>query len=168
MATIEQLPNAKERTALWNSLLEASKMFGDPAPGDAMLVLSDFGDNVSKAKPAEVQTAFMSKRIRLFGVRILDPYAQSTEEVNGIYDFLNVTKQTGGDVIKELGKYRYDEAGLLKLLSNEIGAVYIVKITAPVALQKPERLNLSLIAGDGKKNKGISLYYPQNIPPCAE
>lgn len=165
-AAIEQLPNAKERTLLWNSIREAIQMFGDSAPGDAVLVISDFGDNLSKAKPVEVQRAFLAKGIRLFGVGVFDQYAQSMEELNGKYDFFDAAKQTGGDVIKEIGKYRYNEAGLLKLLFDEIGRVYILNISMSAALLKPERLNLSVVETDVKKRKGIVLYYPQRLAPC--
>lgn len=50
IAAIEQLPPAKGQTALWNALLEADGMFGEPARGDAMVVFSDFGDNFSKLR----------------------------------------------------------------------------------------------------------------------
>jgi hypothetical protein len=168
LAAIEQTPNAAGRTSLWKSLLDASQMFGDPAPGDAMLVISDFGDNASKGKSTDMQRAFAAKGIRLFGIGIFDHYFATEEERLGPEDFFALVKGTGGDVIKEIGQYRYNETGLLKLLFDQIGRFYVLKITPPSPLQKPERLNLSIFPDDHKRNKGMSLYYPEKVSQCGQ
>jgi len=161
LAAVEELPDAKERTSLWDSLLETSVMFGDPAPGDAMLVMSDFGDNVSKANVAEVQRAFVAKGIRMFGVGIYHPFANHEEN-----DLLAIVRQTGGDAITDIGKYRYAEAGFIKQLFDKVGTFYVLKITSSAPLPKRDRLDLSVLAGDGKKSKRVVLHYPQQLTAC--
>jgi hypothetical protein len=162
--TIEQLPDANGTTPLWTSLLEASKMFGSPAPGNAVLVISDFVDNTSNTNAAKVRSAFLENSIRLFGVGVgsLDVVA---EDRVGQADFFALVKQTGGDVIQDVGKYRGD--ALLRQLLEEPGRFYVLKITPPFPLQKAERLNLSIFPED-KRNKGMSLYYPKKVSQCGQ
>lgn len=166
--TIEQLPDANGMTDLWTSLLEASKMFGSPAPGDAVPVISDFVDNTHKTNAAKVRSAFLDNRIRLFGVGIgsLDHYLVIAEDREGQDDFFALIKQTGGDVIHDIGKYRGDP--LLPQLFDEPGRFYVLKITPSSPLQKPESLNLSIFPDDHKRNKGISLYYPEKVFHCGQ
>jgi len=166
--TIEQMPDANGPTALWTALLEASTMFGRPAPGNAVLVISDFVDNTHKTNSAKVRSAFLENRIRLFGVGIgsSDHYLAIAEDREGQDDFFALVKQTGGDVIQDVGMYRGD--ALLRQLLDEPGRFYVLKIAPPSPLQKPERLNLSIFADDHKRNKGMSLYYPERVSQCGQ
>lgn len=164
--TIEQSSDANGMTALWTSLLEASEMFSTPLPGDSVLVVSDFVDDTHKTNVATVQSAFVNKRIRLFGAGIgsFDHYLADAEDREGQDKFFALVKQTGGDVI-DVGEHRDDR--LLQQLFDEPGKFYVLKITPTVPVQKPERLTLGLVTGTGNKNKGITLYYPQRFVPCA-
>jgi hypothetical protein len=165
---IEQLHDANGATALWTALLEASKMFDSPAPGNAVLVISDFVDNTHKTNTAKVRSAFLVNTIRLFGVGIgsVDHYLASAEEREAQDDFFALVKQTGGDVIQDVGKYGGD--ALLRQLLDEPGKFYVLKITPPSLLQKPERLNLNIFPDDHKRNKGMSLYYPEKLSQCGQ
>lgn len=163
---VEQIPDAHGLTALWDSLLETSEMLGDALLGDAVLVISDFGDSVSKGKPEEVRKRFVAKGVRVFGIGIYDHYFATEEERLGPEYLRSLAEETGGlPIITDSFK---DVPNLLKQLFEAIGRFYVLKINPSPPLQKPERLNLSLIAGGGKKNKGISLYYPRKISPCTE
>ena len=168
LAAIDQSPNANGGTSLWNSLLEASDMFSKPVPGDTMLVISDFGDNAKKSNAAEVQRALLARGVRMFGVGILGHYFASEEERESTADLFALVKETGGDAIEDVVGYRGDLPGLLTQLFDKMGRFYVLSVTPSSPLLKRERLNLSLIASNGKKNKGVVLYYPQHLNPCIQ
>ena len=65
----------KGRTALWNSILKASDLFGDPVPGDSILLFTDGGDNRSIHFRDEVQRLLVQRGIRLFLIEPLDFYS---------------------------------------------------------------------------------------------
>lgn len=167
-AAIEKLPDAHGMTSLWSSLLEASEMFGSQAPGDAVLVISDFEDNTHKANAAKVQSAFLDKRIRLFGLGIgtFDHYLFNAEDREGQEDFFALVKQSGGNLIKSISESDKDLSIFSKQLFDQIGRFYVLTLTPSVALTKPGRLNLSVVAPNGRKEKGIALAYPERSRSC--
>lgn len=166
--TIEQLPDANGMTALWTALLEASTMFGRPAPGNAVLVISDFVDNTHKTNAAKVRSAFLENKVRLFGIGIgsVDHHLVIAEDRERQDDFFALVRQTGGDVIQDVGAYRGDAS--LRQLLDEPGRFYVLKIAPRSSLQKPERLNLSIFADDHERNMGMSLYYPEKVSQCGQ
>jgi len=166
--TIEQLPDANGMTALWTALLEASTIFVRPAPGNAVLVISDFVDNIHKTHADKVRSAFVENKVRLFGVGIgsLDRHLVVAEDRERQDDFFALVRQTGGDVIQDVGTHGGDR--LLRQLLDEPGRFYVLKIASPFPLKKPERLNLSIFADAHKRNKGISLHYPEKVSQCGQ
>jgi len=164
---IEQVPHVHGLTALWDSLLQASEMFRDAALGDAVLVISDFGDSASKGKLGEVRKAFAANGVRIVGLDIVDHYFASEEEHLGPANLFDLATGTGG--MPMIVDSLTDVPNTLKRLFDAIGKFYVLRITPSVPLQKPERLSLRLMAKDGKKNKGIiSLYYPEKVSHCAQ
>jgi len=166
-AAIDQVSDAKALTDLWGSLLEASDLFGDASIGDSMVVISDFGD-MGKHKPSEGQRALVIRGIRMFCIGVFDHYFHSKEESLGPGECASLAQQTGGDSIKDLREFHGEMRDLLSWLFDRISTFYVLKVTPSAPILKRERLNLSLVADDGKKNKGISLYYPQQVFPCTQ
>jgi hypothetical protein len=179
IAAIDRVPEAKEQTALWKSVVGASEVFGNVSQGDSMVVISDFGDNTHKTDAAEVQKTLTAKGFRMFGIGIFGYYFSSQEERDGPDILFALAKETGGDTItfplsngtggevrREIGLLHENVPGLLTWLFDRIGKFYDLKITPSAPLSRRERLNLSLAAENGKKNKRIVLYYPRYLNPC--
>jgi len=129
-----------------------------------VLVISDFADSVSKGKQGELRNAFTTNGIRVVGIGIFDHHVATEEERLGPGNLLDLATETGG--MPMIVDSLTDVPNILKWLFDAIGKFYVLRITLSVPPKKPERLNVRLMADDGKKNKGISLYYPDKVSQC--
>jgi len=102
VTTIEQLPAPTGKTALWDSLLEPGSIFSDPIPGDAVVAISDGGDDFSKSRSRDVQSVFVAEGVRIFAIGLRHSYSESEEELIGGQDFARVAKPTGGNTGKQI------------------------------------------------------------------
>jgi len=117
-------------TALWDSVLESSKLFGSPQIGDAIYVISDGRDNRSRAGRRDIEKALLATRVRFFavfppGVPLPQPPghatyagplqhamdieepaamaegAQETPKTQGENDLEEIAKMTGGALLAD-------------------------------------------------------------------
>jgi VWFA-related protein len=62
------IPRGVRKTALWDSVLEALRLFDSPRVGDSIYVISDGNDNHSHASRSGVEKALLAAGVRFFAL----------------------------------------------------------------------------------------------------
>jgi hypothetical protein len=171
------------RTAIRSALVASARMFGTPALGDSISLISDGGENQSKSSPSDVEMALGNSAIRVFALifqSILGDPRGRDELTGGLY-VQDVAESTGGTVviipsqtfpvstsisfIDKNGKATQLALDLDRQL-NRFLSFYRAEITLPERVKKPESWKLEL-AGGSKSNSGkLELSYPRVLLPC--
>lgn len=177
------VPSKTRRTALWDSLLKAVRLFGQQAPGDAVYLISDGGDNLSKAGPRQVEDAFLQAGARLFTFL---PITRSQlgylmpDEQEGLNALKDISESTGGDHIVlgvggktgrsvfHLGKEErvaLDRAA--QDIYSQITNMSRLEIRLPLSVDKPREWSLQLNDPQNKTFKRFEVRYPHKLLPCS-
>jgi von Willebrand factor type A domain len=154
-------------TALYDAILEAADMFGEPQSGDVVYVITDGLDNESKTTTGKVLQYLEQRNIRLFMSVIHNsrftplPGASDGPEIVGI-----TARETGGD-------YTTLETGYVKSaiavhqLYDLMASFYLLDLESIKAPDKSRKLKLAVVDTSGKKMKGTTVLYPQDVSLCA-
>jgi len=165
------------RTALYDGILEALKRLDPPQAGDAVVVVTDGGENASKTRHAELVTALRAQSgVRLFAW-LIPNWPPGVDEV-GRMALLEMVNDSGGGTmdisappLPENLAYVHqllvlDERmkSLIKnsanALSSQISSFYLLTLTLPANLAKPKGWKLELLDRRGRRRDDISLAYP--------
>jgi hypothetical protein len=160
----------RQRTAIWDSLLDSITIFGPFRAGDVFYIITDGVDNFSETRPAAVTQALVSTGIRLFAFAIANEgFAYGSGDLERMVD------DTGGGVAA--GSPRDWRAFKAAQESSPIGtALYAqyrhildfhqLDIELPETVTRPQVWNLTLtgLAEDDMKN--LELSYPLRLFPC--
>ena len=177
------LPSKTRRTALWDSLLKAVSLFGQPRPGDAVYLISDGGDNLSKTSPRQVEEAFLEAHARLFTFLLISRsqlgYLMPGEQ-EGLNALKEISESTGGDHIVlavggkterfvfQLGK---DVRAAVVRAAQDIYAqmkdMSWLEISLPVSVDRPREWSLQLNRRQNKGFQHFELRYPHKLLPCS-
>jgi len=158
----------KHRTPLWDNIDAALRMFGTPREGDAIIVVSDGGDNLSKLRQSDLQKRLLAAGVPVLAMKLSDPFAATPEELMGSGEFIELAKNTGGSAIfigQALSSPDTDvvlhvrPGQLIRLLAHQ----YRLELEIP-ALPKPEKWHLELASSD--PHRGALILYPRVLPSC--
>ena len=149
----------KEHTAVRDSLLQATTIFGSRQPGDLVIAVSDGGDNASKTSFAKLRDIFLSRRIRLFTLFLGKQYFQTAEERGGASDLQSISSLTGGSIRSIEAP---DQIPTLRSLGEELGHFYVLGIELPT-LDKRTRWEMEVVDSSGHKRKNVELAYPRAL-----
>jgi VWA domain-containing protein len=172
-------------TALWDALMAAIQMLDPPQFGDAIYVITDGGDNESKATPKELRATLVKEGIRLFIELAAEiPGGRATpEEVAGPNELVDLVEDSGGHMLfvpytsisaqdvaalnnSRLGKPKQFQAAELYLFSL-IQFAYRLEIALPAPAKKSEQWKLT--ASPPKDTKGRWLVnYPKRLDSCTD
>lgn len=148
-------------TVLWEALDAARKLLTPVRLGDAILLISDGGENRSK-DPERKRSDLERSGVRLFAVAPVQPIAPTPEEVEGPATLGEVAQATAGNVIVT-GQYPGDSNAVMPIL-EEVRHYYLITVE-PTRWKKDGRLEIRL----NKKKKllrGYQLSYWSH-PTCA-
>jgi hypothetical protein len=181
---IKAVHSKSRTTALWDSLLKVLDGFGRSQPGDVVYLISDGGDNRSKTKPREVESAFIRAGVRLFA---FIPVSWSRlgrvapDEAEGVSTLREFTMATGGAFVFlpvggnlrlpnfSLGaKDKADLAYLLRGVYMEMKEFYWLEMALPQQVDKPRYWRLKLARLPNTARKGLQLLYPPKLFPCSQ
>jgi len=143
-------------TALRDAILEGVRMFGSPERGDAILVISDGGENASRSKESTLRTTLLANRIRFFSYMIRQQSGPIPKEDWG-GDLQELATTTGGLLVEpfrgeSLGRIAqcltgHPQPSVLEALltvDKQIRGYDLVDILLPAPVTKPERWTLRL------------------------
>lgn len=178
---LAQMPSLeiKGPTHLYDALDQAIKLFGNPAPGDSILVISDGHDNRSKVRVNAIQKELLESSIRVFAIMPTLPAGPdgSTPIYGGPPESLSdLAKQSGGTVYPlDINGPRWSvkqwRGSVFKSIQNfwvnGVGGSYRVTIMVPRSLVKPTVWKLRLgKSGDKLPEEGV-VTYPEKLMPCS-
>jgi|SRR5580658_1748812 hypothetical protein len=166
-------------TPLRDAILEGVKMFGTPGAGDAILVVSDGGENASRSKESALPVDLLANGIRLFSCIIRAHEGGPTSEERGdtgdLRELAATTGglavepfrgQTSGDVAQFFAGHSSPVQAALLTLDKQITDYGLVEFVLPSSVTKRERWTLSLTKEKSRELKGAKLLYPQELLPC--
>jgi len=160
----------RQRTALWDSLLDSAEMFGPLRPGDVLYVITDGVDNFSETRPAAVTQELVSAGIRLFAFAIANQgFAYGTGELE------RMVEDTGGVVAAgSATDWRAFRAGqgtspigaALHTQHRQLLGFHRLELELAEAIVRPQTWNLTLKGLDENEMKNLELSYPPRLFPC--
>lgn len=168
----------KGRTALYDAIAEALKSFGTAQAGDAIYLISDGGDTVSKERSSQLEHMLEHSEIRLFAFLLNDsaPYDRGDSR-----EISELTRRSGGflmgtraqsvgagwlslDAMYYYGKDT-DKAieGSTRAIEAQIISFYVLTIQAPSISGKLDGWDLEVLDAQGRKQKNVTAVYPQDL-----
>jgi hypothetical protein len=160
----------RQRTALWDSLLDSAKLFGPLRPGDAIYVITDGVDNFSETRPPAVTQAFLAGGIRLFAFAIANQgFAYGSGELD------RIVEDTGGVVAAgSASDWRAFRAArnsspigsALYAQHRQIIGFHRLELELPETIVRPQSWRLSLTGLGETDLQNIELNYPARLYPC--
>jgi len=164
------------RTALFDALDTATKMFGPSRPGDAIYVITDGGDNDSHIRARTVREMLLRTQTRLFVFLLSE---KSRFDMNAGSDSVKeIARTTGGFVFGVSGhntpvdflsswNYAFDynerTRERIKLytraLSTQVNGFYILRFDAPASSKKTNTVSLDIVDDSGKSMSGVGYTY---------
>lgn len=163
-----------KQTALWDTLLQAQRLFSGPEPGDSVIVISDGGDTHSRAKEQDVERTYLAGGIRLFAVVVQASAFITEEERSGAESLVQVARATGAETAGDTTSFNYDVKPsdpaflnrILQELGDEVAHYYVLEISGLQLSDKGFRWKLGVVAGNGKKREALRVTYPRQLQPC--
>jgi hypothetical protein len=160
----------RQRTALWDSLLDSAKLFGPLQPGDVLYVITDGVDNFSETRPGAVAQTFLSGGIRLFAFAIANQgFAYGSGELE------RLVEDTGGVVAAgsatdwrafRAARNSSPIGSALYAQHRQILAFHRLELELPETIARPQFWRLTLAGLDEKEMNNVVLNYPARIFPC--
>ena len=151
-------------------------MLNPSQPGDAIVAVTDGGDNRSRRKDKELEQVLAAKGVRLYAFLLLSR-AVTPEELTGPSGLVNIAVHSGGYTAAKhsRGGPGYDQfdasaPALEKLrdaaqfISWPMSNYFVLDLRLPQELKKPKKWKLALVKDAQLKN--IKLSYPQWLMPC--
>jgi len=117
-----------------------------------------------------VERLLLSRGIRLFWFDLYDRYFPTEQGQEGHVDVEDLVKKSGGIAVTA------DDATLTKgqefnkLVSGIYDSMknfYVLNVETPAGADDNHAWDLQVLDDQGKKLKGIWVFYPKRLPPCA-
>ncbi len=160
----------RQRTALWDSLLDSIEVFKPLRPGDVLYVITDGVDNFSETRPMVVTQALVAAGIRLFAFAIANQgFAYGSGELE------RMVEDTGGVVAAgsatDWRAFRASQASspigaALFAQHRRIAGFYLLELELPETVVRPQTWNLALTGLAEDEMKSLALSYPARLFPC--
>jgi hypothetical protein len=161
----------RQRTALWDSLLDSMQMFGPMQPGDVIYVITDGVDNFSESRPPMVTQALISSGVRLFAFAIANSgFAYGTGELE------RMVQDTGGVVTaasaNDWRAFQADQNSspigvAMHAQYRQIQGFRRLELEFDEAVSRPQAWHLELTGLDETQMRNVVLNYPARIFPCS-
>ena len=160
-AVIEQQNSLGKRVALFDALHQALHLFGEPRPGDTILLLGSPYDDKSKLSPGTIEKEFLAAGTR-FMPMLRDPMSRvgrgdlllSNHEREKAF-FLDFPERSGG------AHSEFDPRFLEFTWRG-----YMLDVRMPESLRKPHEWTLKLSTGIRESFRHTKIFYPELLPPC--
>lgn len=162
----------KGRTELYDAIARAVAMFQPAAPGDAIFLLTDGGDNTSRTGWSQVMSGLEKAQVTVVGLLFDDGKYHRAEQTWGDNNVRELIERTGGEL------YKVDDdtirlhgmPDVLKsvrtLLSVWYAILYRPCVVELQAGEKPESVQVSWIRSQSTP-KSAHLAYRHKLPACS-
>jgi len=171
--------NGKGRTALYDAVLVALKSLDPPQVGDAIVVITDGGENASKTRYSEIARALRAEPdVRLFACLLVNWPTELDEA--GRNALVQMVNDSGGGMMDISAPSGYPEnmaygrrptlvfddrmKSLIKnsanALSSEISGFYLLTLKVPEHRSESNGWKVELADERGKRRDDVILVYP--------
>lgn len=173
------------KTALLDAAVEGIALLAHPRCDDAIVLISDGGENASHEREGQVKRDFLESGVRLFTFLLLIAPANSggtPEEVSGPSFFESLSEATGGQRLVFLPheglsarkffptKLKENDhetvRSLARSLAQEISDSYILQIKLPEPVDMAREWKLEVVDPASKKKPAWKVIYPRRLAPC--
>jgi len=170
----------KGKTALRDAILQGIKLISSPSSADAVLALTDGGDNASHESMKDLEERLAVTSVRLFAILLYrEGYRNRTpEEVSGPDELSEVARKSGGEILTA-AEWRGDHVALSanaggKVKSEEtLNRLYqailqdnLLEIELPFASRKNVHWELKLSHAAHRKWRNAQIIYPDTLISC--
>ncbi len=162
----------RQRTAIWDSLLDAMQMFGPLQPGDVLYVITDGVDNFSESRPPMVTQALISAGVRLFAFALANQgFAYGSGELE------RMVQDTGGVLTAASpSDWRafHDSpqtspiALALREQNRQILGFRRLEVELDESVPRPQPWQLAVTGLEESQLRNIVVNYPARLFPCTE
>ena len=167
-------PKGSRNTALLDAMLQGLSLLQPAQQGDVIYLISDGGDNASRAEPDKLERELLATGVRLFALGFVDPSgnrSRTRDELIGSSLLHDFAEDTGGALLILEG-YSFEgkrEAELnlsLRRLYSQMTEFYRLEVALAEPIDKPGRWKLKLVDDDGKEVKPWHPAYQSVLLPC--
>lgn len=163
-------PAEKRRvnTPLWENIDSALKMFNTHRHGDAIVVISDGGNNSGKLKGTRLSDELVASGVPVFAILVAPQIDRIPEKERAMLNLIEFTESTGGTIaikgqqpksLNPTKRYPRGVSQLFRLLDHPLD----LTVERP-EVSKPEKWHLTL--KDKELRKKATLLYPPYLAPC--
>lgn len=182
-----------DKSTVWgpSAMLDAAErgleMFKSPRIGDAVLLVTDGGENMSEATRADVERRFAGSDVRLLAAIIkrtnVQGYSADAEqkEISGVKKLIDVTS---GEIYWLGAKYSASRPNQKEIkfpialdyhnvpeavdgMLRNMATTYQLQISLPAEVRKAEEWKVEITGIAGGTNTALFARYPSKIYPCA-
>jgi hypothetical protein len=165
------------RTALFDAILAGLRLLQPIQPGDSVYVITDSGDNASRASASQTKKALLQAGVRAFAF-LLDERLMTPREQGSKLSFLSMVEDSGGSVSAVSGRqqewswdsdYVDNDASRetirsdTKLLKNQINELWTLQIATALSTKK-SKVKLEVVSHDGVVRKDVAVNYCRILP----
>jgi hypothetical protein len=170
------------RTAIFDALLAATKIFGSERPGDAIYIITDGGDNSSHVFATNIRKLLLQSGIRLFIFLFADQRWPGQTQ-SGTDSLMEIARASGGFVfgisprpsgVDFLPSWSFafdaNEHILDKIktytqaLNIQVNGFYTLSFDSPIPPGKARKVALALVDHSGKPRKEMAFTYSSILP----
>jgi hypothetical protein len=177
-----QKAQVKGRTAIWDTLLVGLGLLHDPTSADAVYLITDGGEDASRASSTDVRRRLAASGSRVFVslmVSSADKRNPTPEELNGPEEMSKIAHATGGAIFGPIAQGNLGpvllatdsnqnltiSSGLHNFYKTMLGG-YRIEIELPSPVDKWREWKLELTKEKQKQFKHSQLGYTRDLEPC--
>jgi hypothetical protein len=169
LATLKPTERVKGRTALWDTVHKAAESMTPRELGDAVVLITDAGDNRSKLSVGDLRKQLRGRNLRIFSALLTDDFAATDEERQGPNDLFRIMSETGGWNLTSnpFLRNQYEVRKLDDVMPKftlALSDFYVADIVLEQPITKPTRLKFKLEKRLGQKRKP-SISAPATLLP---
>lgn len=168
------------RTALRDAILQGIQLLNHPTSADAVYVLTDGRDNLSRENPSDFSRRLAVSSVRVFAVLLYQRLSNRnrTPEEYGPTELKEITRKSGGEILtaaewhgKSVALTANAEAKVkseetLHRLYQAILQDSLLEVELPAPLAKNEHLELKLSNAARQRWKNAQITYPDTLLSC--
>ncbi len=179
-----QKTSIRGKTALWDAVITGSALLPDPTPADAFYLITDGGENASRAGSSEVRRRLAISGCRVFvALLAAGPFGNRSptpEESNGPLEMDEIAHSTGGALFGPvmqvpsgigLASGDFDQKltalDALRRFYQTILGGYRVEIQLPKPVDKWREWKLGLSKERAAQLKHAQVGYTRDLAPCS-
>ena len=184
------VPTYSKRTSIRDAIVEGVKLLEPVQRGDSLYLITDGGENQSRAGRRDVEDRLLHSGVRLFVLVLRFDQFEGLIDANELVQqqqMRDLATSSGGHAaffpsrdFSNLGfgptdkTYQLSEIEslvletILRKLYMPMVASYRLELELPRLVDKPRKWKLQVVGSDGKVRKGLTVAFPGKLLPCVE